>query len=714
MSGLDPSEIKRAIFRLAYFDPSCRDEYGNQVIDYLVLDSLATYGQLIVTASEIRDHIKSIFRLDFEESEINTSGKRLGQKDMITYKEMGRLENPTFQILPEIEQKITKNFDEIQQLENEVLESWKEEICSKGYPPAVKDSAEQIVENLKLFASRMFIRHGVECVTLLYPEEQKAQRWLASVERSILEDLPKIDSFTDAVVKLEISSFFKDPDPKRKAYITGLFNSSFFWHLVQVDEKCSKLLQEVTKGQRLYLDNNILYSLVGLHGVNMFQSVHSMLKLANALGYELWVTTKSVDEFHESLNWHMKELKLKPPLPSELAKVAIENLGEDSFLTLYWRDFVTNGTSIEEFVTEKSHLEDILQGLNIRITDEYRKDIEGSQDLLDEESILNSILAYKADEHIIEHDAFHRIFIGKVRQGHKYHFSQAVAWFLTHDSKLPAFDRAARKGSSYLPFCITSDQWVQINRPLLARTANQKEYEESFHMLVTQPFLRTMIPTFSLEGAYNEVLGRLARYKKMNPQLALNLVTDKNFMVTMALETDEEKIEEEIENKFVDIATQLQSEKEALEKDVQKEKGEIQRLEEKINNVETTVGEAKTRYRKQIKKLGKALKNEMGKRESADKKSGDIKDQFEEFKKKSIKWGIFVVCLFVATIFSWSYQRWLDWPWLNTHKNRPIIEITFQLLILFGLLNIPLKQHWKMWLPFSVATILAILKFACF
>jgi len=715
MSGLDPSEIKRAIFRLAYFDPSCRDEYGNQVIDYLVLDSLATYKQLIVTASEIRDHIKRIFSLDFEESEINASGRRLSQKEMITYNEGARFEKPTFQILPKIEQEIAKNFDEIQKLENEVVEGWKEEICSKYKEyPAVKDNAEQIVANLKLFASRMFIRHGVECVTLLYPEEQKVQRWLASVEGSILDDLPKIDSFTDAIVKLEIPSFFKDPDSKRKAYITGLFNSSFFWHLVQVDEKCSKLLQEVTKGQRLYLDNNILYSLVGLDGANMLQSVHGMLKLANALGYDLWVTTKSLDEFHGSLNWHMQELKSKPPLPSELAKIAVENLGEDSFLTLYWRDFVTNGTSIEEFVAEKSHLEDILQGLNIRTTDEYRKAIEGSQDLLDEESILRSILTHETNEHIIEHDAFHRIFIGKIRQGHKYHFSQAVAWFLTHDSKLSAYDRSARKGSSYLPFCITSDQWVQINRPFLARTANQKEYEESFHMLVTQPFLRTMIPTFSLEKAYNEVLGRLARYRKMNPQLALNLVTDINFMVNMASETDEAKIEEEIENKFVDIAAQLQSEKETLEKDSRSEKAEIGRLEEKINSFQRTVEENESRNRKQIEELEKSLENERGKREAADKESEDIKQQFEEFKKKSIKWAVFVLGFIVASLLLWSHKFWLDWPWLNNHKNRPIIEIAFQLLLVFGLLNIPLKYHWKIWLGFSVATILAILKFACF
>ncbi|MGD9099741.1 MAG: hypothetical protein PVF45_04620, partial [Anaerolineae bacterium] len=52
---VDQSEIKQTIFRLAHFDPTCRDGYGHQLVDYLVLDSLAAFGQLKVTALEIKE-----------------------------------------------------------------------------------------------------------------------------------------------------------------------------------------------------------------------------------------------------------------------------------------------------------------------------------------------------------------------------------------------------------------------------------------------------------------------------------------------------------------------------------------------------------------------------------------------------------------------------------------------------------------------------------
>ncbi len=689
------NETKEMAFRLAHFDPTFTDEYGNQVMDYLVLDTLATYGPLlVVTASEAKERIKKVFKLDFAEEEINASLKRLGRRNMVSGIEVKRGEKPKFQVLPEIATKIQENFKQIKEMEDEVMNDWKEKITVKYREyPSVTDKIESIVENLQLFVSKMFVRHGIECVAILYPESPKLKQWLSSIESTILETLPKIDYFVDEIVKLEIPNFFKNPGPKRKLYITNLFNGSFFGHLVQVDEKCSRLLQEVTRGQKLYLDNNILVSLVGFDGADMTKAVHTILNLAKTLGYELGVTTKTVDEFQGSLDWRMKKLKQKPPLPRELARIAKENLGIDSFLTCYWDDFVKNGTSIEEFVSEKSYLKDILEGLEIKETDRFRKDIEGSQELKSEKSILRSVCINELGGHIVEHDAYHRIFIDKVRSGTKYRFSEATAWFLTHDSKLPVYDRAARKGKPSLPFCITSDQWVQVNRPLLMRTANQKEYEESFHVLVTLPFLRTMMPPFPLEKAYGEVLGRLARYKGMNKQLALNITTDRHFMVAVASETDEQKIEERIESKFVDLADQLQKDKKALEKQIEEDRREAKTLEERMSAIEETTKEKEKAHQKQIGRLVKKLEDERA--------------SSRTFKINLIKWSIFTGGLISTSLSLWWTLFRLPLP--VTLMDKTIIGIVSQSVLIFAFLNIPLKQHWKIWLTCVIPLFLAIL-----
>jgi hypothetical protein len=724
-SSDNPRDVKELMVRLGHFDPSSRDSYGNQVLDYLILDSLAAFGSMLkVTTKEVKDAIRKTYLLEFDEAEISVAGKRLSDKKMLVLFTGERFERPQLQILAATEETINSNIAQTRSLEERVLQAWKEELHIKyKVNPVVEEKMENIVEALQLFASRMFVRHGVECVALLYPEDEKTKRWLNEIGGGIFKDFPKLDSFTDAVVRLEIPLFFKSPDAIRGSYVAHLFNTSFFWHLIQVDDKCSRVLREVTKGQKLFLDNNILYTLLGFDGASVMQSMHNVLKMARVLKYELWVTTKTIDEFHASLGWHVKEFKKKPPVPAELARIALEQLGTDSFLTSYWDYFVKHKLSIEEFVIERSHLEKLLGNLQVETTNKYRKEIENSSELIDEESTLRTACGNQFNDNIIEHDAFHRLFIQRVRKGPKYRFSEAVAWFLTHDTKLPYYDRIARKSDQHLPFCVLTDQWIQINRPLLARTANQRDYEESFHILVTQPFLRTTMSTLSLENVYNQVLGRLARFKSMNPKLALSIVTDKHFMMTMSSETEESKIDAGIEHKLVDLAAELDSQRKSLETDVTAEKKTVDELRTRIEQIESVVTESRSRHKHEVEDLTTELEKErlekrrleeelIASRERLESFARSLSDRAKEFEayRSNVKlWIVASLGFVVASTGLWLNGSWLRWDWFKGHRNKTLIEISFQILLIFVFLNFPLRKHWLTWVAILVALAIAIL-----
>ena len=65
-------------FKLAHFNPNANDNYGYQLIEYLVLDALTTYGPLIeVKTFDIKDYIKKRYLVDFDEYEIENAGERL-------------------------------------------------------------------------------------------------------------------------------------------------------------------------------------------------------------------------------------------------------------------------------------------------------------------------------------------------------------------------------------------------------------------------------------------------------------------------------------------------------------------------------------------------------------------------------------------------------------------------------------------------------------
>jgi hypothetical protein len=686
------------------------------MLDNMVMSALDSFGGVTKSAKDIRQHISQLFHLDYEESEIDAAAQRLGHKELIKFEEHERNEAPTFAMLPATSQLLANNLQAAKQMEDSALDGWKSAISAKysKYPP-VMENLERLVENLKLFTVRMLSRHGMECAALLYPEVAKTRAWLQGIGPSIMDELPRIDAVTDAVAKLEIPSFFLDPNPQRATYLGNLFNSSFMWHLAQVDEKCSRLLREVTKGQKLVLDNNILYSLVGLHGPRMLRAVDGILKLAKTLGYELWVSTKTLDEFRSSLSWSMSEAKRRLPVPAELARVALDNLGVDSFITNYWQELVQKGISLEEFVAEKSQIEFVLYGLDVETTDEFRKEIEGSAELQSEMQILRSCCP-DTNELVIEHDAFHRILISKMRKEPKYNFASAVAWFLTHDHSLPAYDRKARKGSSCIPFCITTDQWVQLNRPLLVRAANGGEYEEAFRVVVVQPFVRALISASSMEKAYVEVLSRLAKYDAMNPELVLHVVADRQFMVAMALESDETRVEQAVDRKIVDLAAELRDAQAALKKSVAEKEQKIGALTTQIELLQTEVRVTNEKVDGELKRQCKEFTGEIELLKKTQSEETQVKDSTVRDLRRTnrvLVWLLFGLCLGLGSLFVWTWQLWLAWPWLAAAKGLLAVEIEAQFLVTLLCLNIPLRSR-KWLLGLCVAIVLAMVACAFF
>lgn len=683
-----------ALLRLALFDPKFSDECGHEATDYIVLQALAPQGQLVVTPRDIRVTIKKLFLLDYEETEIEAAARRLAAKELLKFDKPHIADPAVIQLTPGTDDKLSRDLLKVTEDESSVLSSWKEELRAKYNDyPSITENLNLIEHALKAFMAQMLLRHGIQCVELLYPEEAKTRRWLTSVEGDILATLPKYEEFLDAVVRLEIPAFLRSADAKRRAYVGGLANSSFFWHLLQVDEKCSRLLRAVTHGIRLYIDVNVLYCLAGLDGPHLLASSHAMLSISKKLGCSLIVTSRSLDEFQSSLKAKARELEGRGQIPRELAKVAIGSLEEDDFISVYWRELAEKGVSIQDFAMERSHASRFLSSLAIEISDEHRQDIETSQELREQEDILRSFCRDDISEQVVEHDAFHRILVLRARGTPRYHASDAGAWFLTNDSKLPAYDRRAREQEgriNMLPFCVTSNEWVQINRPLLTRTDGSDEYERSFHLLVTQPFVRSLTATFSLSKAYSEVLTRAARYKSMTPQLALSLITDKQFVVTVGMEVDPLRAEERIENKLAELVTKLQDENAQLSSDVASMRGELSSLNSKVDEISQKSKNDIERQQVRARDLEGKLITETSELSEARRRIETSQIKLRKL-KSALRWMgcvvLWAVLLDIATRMRWG----------GLHGLSKLAAVSALVVGCFGALAIPLgmKRTWS-------------------
>lgn len=661
--GLDNAELKQSIARLSHFSPNSSDDYGHQVLDYILLDAMADNGTVPSSAKDLKNRIKENIYLDFEEDELVQAGKRLQSKSLITLIEgEKRFDKPLFQLNEGTEQDLSNNRVEISDLEKEVLDDWKSYLLEKyGESDELKNNLNRVVTMLQDFIARMFVRHGVETISLLYPDKATTKRWINENGFSILKELQfNGNEFLRSIVLSEVPLFFQKSNERRGQYLSNLFNSSFYWHLVQVDGNCSALLRESTNGQKLFLDNNILYSLIGLHGEDAMESAHTMLKYAKELGYVLLVTTKTIDEFHNTLNWRIKEFG-KKTISADLAKVALDQMGETSFMTVFWRNLVDRGVSLREFVSEVSYLDDILEGLGITINNKFRKDIEESEDLRDEMSELRKACGDNINLNIVEHDSFHRILVRKYRKGNKYKFNDAKAWFLTQDHKLLKYSRSARKGETYLPFCITTNEWIQINRPLLTRTVDQDEFEKSFRTLVTQPSIRAMISIEPLEQGYNKILSRLDRFKNMDATMASRIISDIHFVNSIDSDMTDEELDEKIESRLLSLNKELRQKHEAL---VLEKKGEEKKVEKLQENLEALAAEikenkgelnrTKSNFDKALDGYSSTVKNLKGEIDGKDQELEKRESEIHELKRRG----------YVEPRIKDALRKWQLWGYL--------------------------------------------------
>jgi hypothetical protein len=708
---LKDEQFKSALFRLAQFDPTVQDCQGSHAVDYITLHALACFGMMPAKPAEVSKAIHDIFGIRFEPAEVEGAARRLETKGLASVEDTGRHMPVLLRITPGAAGDVDKSLAEMQNLESRVMTEWKE--CLKAQyrdVPEIAGDIDHIERCLQMFTARMLAKHGIQCTVLLYPEELKSQTWLDAIKQDIMADLPKVSTLIDAAVLIEVPAFFRSTDPSRVKYVNSLLNSSYFWHMIQVDDTCSRLLTRVTTHQELYLDVNVLYSLSGLHGEHMLSAAHSAVSLAKNVGYVLAVTTKSIDEFQSSLTSRQRQYQGRLTVPRELVSLVINKLDDEDYVTSYWKELARSGASIEEFVGEKAHLEGLLDGLNISTTSAFRDEIEASKELPEQESILRVACSGNLADHIVHHDAFHRLFVLKRRGGPKYHLSDAVAWFITHDTKLPAYDREARTRSgqlSSLPFCMTSNEWVQVNRPLLPRTKDKAEFEESFYRLVTQPFIRSIVQRFSLTSAYQEVLGRAARYRNMSPQLALALATDRRLVILTGVETDVEKADQIVESKFVEEATRLSGEKSKLELRAKEDAEERRRVQADFDQFKASSERRIETLTEDVQTLKSDLKH--------------TGEQYGDVSAKAVRahrlvrvglWVIFGLAVLIMSGVIWLQPHVVSWAWLATHRCQVFIRIVAQLLIVFALLNVPLHRHWKVWLPLTGTAALALLALA--
>ena len=669
-------QMEEAIRRLCHFVPPSEGENLSLALhECLVKHAMANLGTEPHTVSDIKDSLYLLFNLNFEDEETKGAIERLMKT--------GSVVSPSQDVyVLSIDEysELEKSLKESEEFEQKTIGEWIENI-SRKYPDLSQDDVKVLGEDLTIYLTEIFARHGAECVALVYAGQEEAESFIAKLEDDIFASLPTRSPRLHKIRIIELPVFFKNAPTERKRYIAQLLDSTFIIHMLHIDKNCSALIRKQFKDYRLYLDTNFIYRLLGLDGPILQKATETAVRIAQDLGFVLIVSTRTVEEWQTSIKRGVKNLKGSPLVSQELAQVGADYTTEEDFTTAYWRAYAKTKISIDDFSALYQRIEELLKDHDIKIRDTLCEQVKEDSQLKEEISMLNLVTDYIKHLDVAEHDAFHRLLILKLRgKTAPETFIDTKAWFLTCDTSLPAYDRFARGRQSQIkiPFCILSNQWIQTMRPLLPRT---QDFDETFVDLFTSPYLRTYgdLPSNIAQA----ILGRITQFEQHSPELAMRVLTDRHLTKELRQTKEEEKIFELIDNATTKVAEEFKEERDKLKKQLEDTKKEEEEAERKLAEEKSQREKEREKFKGQIKETEDALTVLKG--EVEEEKEARLKLE------KKMKWipACFIwIVIGVATLFV---------PWGNLYSWAKLLVIGCAIVGGIGALSFPLgkSKTWK-------------------
>ncbi len=535
--------------RLAQYRPFANDGLsGHAVLTDLVLAAALEGDGNVPSLRDCQETCKALWGLDVEIDELREIVDELLAG--------GQLEraNGHFTISETSGSELARRLQESGRLESRAFEDWEASLRTLN-AGLTDDDVHNLREDLDAWLQRLIARHGVESALILYPEVPRAQELFEQIERNGIDFLPAREGRVGEIREQALFLFVRQPTEAQRILLANLLNTAYFLTVFSLDTEGGRLVQELTRGQRVYLDTNFVYRVLNLQGPRNFLSARRLLEMTQTLGYKTAVTPWTVAELKYSLERARTFLMSRPIPPGELADLAASATTDENFVTAYWRRIKEKPVSPKDFFEFYAQIEDQLAQHGIEVVDEGCRAVDANKNAINEQLgvIERALGPYDRPDPVKEHDVKHRLLVERLRGDSNRGFATAGYWFLTCDSLLPRYDRAAAEAAGTLPFCASSSAWFQVMRSFTPRT---EDFDQTLSDLLASPYIR-----YRGRIGYKvveEVVGRIDLYKGNTPQLAAKVLLDTALLREVAAEPETARRQELIDNAIVAAAEETQ------------------------------------------------------------------------------------------------------------------------------------------------------------
>ncbi len=485
-ASANTADFRRSIRRLAAYRPfSPRNYRVSSVLRQLVLAAAHENGGRLGSCAECQSHCQALWGLEIEREEISGVVEKL-----IDEGKMVR-ETTHLQLTEECSQELAERIRISNEVEATAFEEWARAV-SRAVPALGEEQLAQLVEDLSAWINQIIVEYGMTAAVLLYPEQDQFKRRLAEIKMLGFGSLPKREPSVMMVRPAALTIFVEEMTHMQRRYFDNMLITAHLMSILTLEPEALDGIRQLTSGQRLYLDTNLVYSILKLHGTRRYYLTQRVLALSRKLGYQVCVTPWTVVEMRESVRKARERLLRTGPSPQAIAGLTPTDMDDDTYEV--FKKAVrsmerSEGISPEDFFALHEQVEPLLLNEGIEVVDIGCDAVDqDAGDLNDEIANLERVrLGPEKPRPVQEHDVKHRLLVKRLRGNKERDFSNACCLVLTDDNALTRYARASRKHRDEIPFAMTVTEWGHIVRSLYPRT---RDYGKTMEDIRDTPAVR--------------------------------------------------------------------------------------------------------------------------------------------------------------------------------------------------------------------------------
>jgi hypothetical protein len=384
------------------------------------------------------------------------------------------------------------------------------------------------------------------------------------VSREIIDCVPDHQNDPGEIATIEktiFPLFFRDADEQRAKYVSGIAQAYLRRTILEVETRGKDIFDAGLKSLCTYLDTNMVFSLLGLDGLERKSTAEYLVSMHKSLGVKTLVDQRSIQEFKSVLD-RSRAANMGPRIPRgifpEVKKAILEPkykpdtkfaLPDDAFVLLFWASLdegfaKTAGrkqiaSQWERFLNHLESVDIILSTkYGIKIVRESPRFVPNRETL---EPVIDLVLeaANKAKlrktHTTAEHDATMFFLISGLREGETPEFLPSNYWLISADRSLREFRRRMLKDDKQtLSYFVPVASWTELLMPFLTiQLVDEKDDAVAIAKTLGEGFEYFEVNRIPPRDVA-EVLQRVPESYEKGPELVLRCAANRHFRETVA------------------------------------------------------------------------------------------------------------------------------------------------------------------------------------